>query len=73
MGSDEINHSVKVIKRKVGDDEAGMNCELINLYQKKNKDNPSVWQWGHGMPDDIAAAAENDETAKYALLVAKFR
>jgi hypothetical protein len=69
MGSDEINHTVKVIERKVGDDEVGMNCELINLYQKKNKDDPSVWHWGHGIPDDITAAAENDETAKYALLV----
>jgi hypothetical protein len=43
MGSHEANHNVKVIERKVGDDKVGMNCELTNLYQKKDKDDHSVW------------------------------
>ena len=45
----------------------GSLAEIKNLYQKKDKD--GQYQWVTEYPDDVVEAAENSETAKFALLV----
>ncbi|KAG8532276.1 uncharacterized protein KY384_003917 [Bacidia gigantensis] len=47
---------------------AGMIGDVKNLYQSK-PDNRGKTTWVQDYPDDLIAAAENSETAKYALLV----
>ena len=47
---------------------AGMVPNAKNLYQSKPDDNGKV-SWVDKYPDDLHAAAENSETARYALLV----
>jgi hypothetical protein len=61
---ESTNRKLESIEKKV---KVGMTCELINLYLKRDKDGASSWV--KDIPDDITAAAENDETATFALLV----
>ena len=46
----------------------GMVPEPKNLYQSK-KDDDGKRSWVETLPDDLDAPAENDKTARYALLV----
>lgn len=46
----------------------GMKSGLKNLYSGK-EDKKGRFQWQDKIPEDIGTAAENDETAKWALLV----
>ena len=46
-----------------------MTCPMINLYRKKGKHDMRVWSWSPEVPDDVTAAAENEETAILAILV----
>lgn len=48
--------------------EPGMKSGLKNLYSGK-EDKKGRYQWQEKMPEDIGDPAENDETAKWALLV----
>jgi hypothetical protein len=45
----------------------GMVCEKKDLYQKTDKHNKATWT--AKMLNDLDEAAENDETAKYAILI----
>jgi len=47
---------------------AGMSCDIINLYQGK-EDKNRRWNWTTEFPDDLEKAAENETTARYAILV----
>jgi hypothetical protein len=46
---------------------AGMRCDIKNLYQKPDKHGRNVWVDEY--PDDIHDPAENEKTAKFALLI----
>lgn len=45
----------------------GMECDLKNLYQKE--DDRGRHTWTEKYPDDLDEAAENEITARYAILV----
>lgn len=45
----------------------GMECDLKNLYQKEDEHRRTTWTDKY--PDDIEEAAENETTARYAILV----
>lgn len=45
----------------------GMNCQLKNIYQKEDERGRTTWTEKY--PDDIDEAAENEATAKFAILV----
>lgn len=45
----------------------GMECDLKNLYQKE--DDRGRHTWTDKYPDDLDEAAENEMTARYAILV----
>lgn len=47
--------------------EPGMECDFRNLYQKE--DDRGRTSWTDKYPDDLDEAAENEITARYALLV----
>jgi hypothetical protein len=47
----------------------GMDCHLKNLYQKE--DDRGRTTWTEKYPDDVDEAAENEATAKFAILVRK--
>jgi hypothetical protein len=64
--ADGSTAEAKVIeKEKV---KVGMSCEYKNLYSGK-EDRKGRFQWQDKIPDDIGAPVENEETAKFALLV----
>ena len=46
---------------------AGMECDLKHLYQKE--DNKGRTSWTDVYPDDLNEAAENEMTARFAILV----
>jgi hypothetical protein len=46
---------------------AGMKCDTKNLYQKPDKHGRNVWV--NEYPDDVKDPAENEKTAKFALLI----
>jgi hypothetical protein len=48
--------------------QVGMCCEFKNLYSGK-EDRKGRFQWQDKIPDDIGEPVENEETAKFALLV----
>ena len=48
--------------------EAGMKAGLKNLYSGK-EDKKGRYQWQDKIPEDLGDPAENDKTAKWALLV----
>jgi hypothetical protein len=50
--------------------QVGMECGLINLYQKE--DSRGRTSWSDKLPDNLEEAAENETTARYAILVGKF-
>ncbi|KAF2186566.1 P-loop containing nucleoside triphosphate hydrolase protein [Zopfia rhizophila CBS 207.26] len=52
--------------------EAGMKSDLKNLYSGK-EDKKGRYQWQDEIPEDLGDPAENQETAKYALLVRNIR
>jgi hypothetical protein len=64
MGSITEHHDAHLVV------DAGMTCDLINLYQKRDKDDSRVVRWVTESPD-LTPPSENDETAKFALLVRK--
>lgn len=45
----------------------GMDCQLKNLYQKEDERGRTTWTEKY--PDDVDEAAENEATAKFAILV----
>ena len=47
---------------------SGMRCDIKNLYQGE-EDRYGRYTWGEKYPDDWEEAAENAETARYAILV----
>ena len=47
--------------------QVGMECELKNLYQKE--DERGRTSWSDKLPDNLEEAAENEMTARYAILV----
>lgn len=47
--------------------EAGMACDLKNLYQKE--DDRGRFTWTETYPDNLDEAAENEVTARFAILV----
>jgi hypothetical protein len=47
--------------------EPGMECDVKNLYQKE--DDRGRFTWTEKLPDDLEEAAENEITARYAILV----
>lgn len=49
--------------------EAGMACDLMNLYQKE--DDRGRFTWTVKYPDELDEAAENETTARFAILVRK--
>lgn len=66
MAESKVQTNGMVNGEGVRRDAIGMTCELINLYQKIDKD--GNWSWSKDVPN-ITAAAEDEETAKFALLV----
>ena len=50
----------------------GMECDIKNLYQGP-EDNRGRFNWLDTLPADIDAAVEDEETAKFAILVRKTR
>ena len=47
--------------------ETGMDCDLKNLYQKE--DDRGRFTWTDKYPDNLDEAAENEITARFAILV----
>lgn len=47
--------------------ELGMECDIKNLYQKEDARGRTTWT--DKIPDDLDEAAENEITARYAILV----
>jgi hypothetical protein len=47
--------------------QSGMECDIKNLYQKE--DERGRTSWTDKYPDNLDEAAENERTAKYAILV----
>lgn len=48
--------------------EAGMECDIKNLYQGK-EDSRGRFTWTEKFPEDLEEAAENELTAAYAILI----
>ncbi|KAE8441938.1 hypothetical protein EG329_004146 [Mollisiaceae sp. DMI_Dod_QoI] len=62
---DKLTTDEKEEEAEVG--KVGMECDLKNLYQKE--DDRGRHTWTDKYPDDLDEAAENEMTARYAILV----
>jgi hypothetical protein len=76
-GATSDTEEVQVTSESSGDSNAdadkppalvGMTCELKNFYSGK-EDKRGKFLWQEKIPTDIGEPVENEETAKYALLV----
>ena len=68
MTVQDAHHAVVVSGGEISDVKPGMINDVKNLYQSKPGDAGRT-TWVDEYPDDLVAAAENAESAKYALLI----
>lgn len=66
--AENTTESKKEVKKPVDDTPVGSITTIHNIY-KSAKDKDGNWTWVDKYPEDVAEAAENDETAKFALIV----
>lgn len=55
---------------KIKDEEVGLISQSKDIYRSKKDDN-GEFTWVDKYPEDVPEAAENDETARYAVIVRK--